>query len=73
MRRTDRAATRAHRPPKRVDVVALVFGLLMSGIAVASLWLAFVGSLDWQLLKVVAPLLLVVAGVVGLALSRARE
>ena len=58
---------------KRVDVVALVFGVLMTGIAVGSLWFAFTGSIDWGLLRVAAPLALVVVGVVGLALSRNRS
>jgi hypothetical protein len=56
-----------------VDVVALVSGLLLSGVAVAALWLAFTGSIDWQLVKVIAPLILVISGIVGLALSRNRE
>jgi len=58
---------------KRVDVVALVSGLLLSGIAVGALWLAFTGSIDWQLVKIIAPLILVISGIVGLALSRNRE
>jgi hypothetical protein len=58
---------------KKPDIVALVFGVLVSGIALVSLWLTFVGSVDWQVVRVVAPLCLVVVGVVGLALSRNRE
>lgn len=65
--------TRAGGPTKRVDVVALVSGLVLSGVAVAALWLAFTGSIDWQLVKVIAPLILVISGIVGLALSRNRE
>ena len=57
---------------KRVDVVALVTGLLFTAVAAASLWLAFTGSIRWELLKVAAPLTLVVVGVIGLALSRNR-
>jgi hypothetical protein len=57
---------------KRVDVVALVAGLLFTAVASASLWLAFTGSIRWDLLKVAAPLTLVVVGVIGLALSRNR-
>lgn len=57
---------------RRVDVVALIFGLLLAGVAVASLWLTFTGSINWQLVRAVAPLSLVVVGVVGLALSRNR-
>ena len=44
-----------------VDVVALVFGLLLSTVAAAALWLAFAGSLDWSLVKIVAPLGLVLS------------
>jgi len=52
------------------DVVALVFGVLLAGIAAAALWLSVAGSLDWSLLRAVAPLALVAVGVLGLALSR---
>jgi hypothetical protein len=58
---------------RRVDVVALMSGLLLTAIAVGSLWLTFGGRIDWQLLRVVAPLSLVVVGVLGLALSRNRS
>jgi len=57
---------------KRVDVVALVTGLLLTGIAAASLWLAFGGSLDWHLVSIAAPLILVGVGALGLLLSRYR-
>jgi TM2 domain-containing membrane protein YozV len=52
------------------DVVALVFGLLFTGVAAAALWQAVTGSLPWSQLKTVVPLALVVVGVLGLALSR---
>jgi len=58
---------------RKPDIVALVFGVLMTGIAVVSLWLSFVGSVNWQLIRVAAPLSLVFVGIVGLALSRNRE
>jgi hypothetical protein len=58
---------------KRVDVVALIAGLLLTGFAAASLWLTFTGSINWQAIKVIAPLALVFVGVIGLALSRNRE
>ncbi|MET0694003.1 MAG: hypothetical protein ABWY56_08725 [Propionibacteriaceae bacterium] len=57
----------------RVDVVALVFGLLLTAVGAGALWLAIAGSLDWQLVKVAAPLALVVVGVLGLAFSRNRS
>lgn len=57
---------------RHADVVALVTGVLLTGFAVAVLWDTLVGPLSWALIKVVAPLVLVVVGVVGLALSRNR-
>jgi hypothetical protein len=55
-----------------LDVVALLLGLLLTSVALGSLWQTFVGSLNWHLIKVAAPLGLVAIGVVGLALSRNR-
>lgn len=56
-----------------VDVVALTFGLLLTTVAVGALWLTLTGSLDWGLVRLVAPLALVVVGVLGLTLSRHRN
>lgn len=56
--------------PEPLDVVSLVFGLLMVGLATTALWLAFTGSLDWSLLKTAAPLVLVAVGALGLVLTR---
>ncbi len=58
---------------KRADVVALITGLLLTGLAVGSLWFTFTGSIDWQLVRIVAPLALVVIGVFGLVLSRNKS
>lgn len=55
---------------RRFDVVALVTGVCFLGLALAVLADALVGPLSWALVKIVAPLVLVVVGVVGLALSR---
>jgi len=63
-------APRPTRPPR--DVVALVFGLVLTGIAGAVLWTSLVGRLSWSVLTTAAPLALVVIGVVGLLLSRRR-
>jgi len=52
------------------DVVALVFGLLFTGIGAAGVWYAFVGTLDWALLRTAAPVALVVVGALGLLVSR---
>lgn len=57
---------------RRYDVVAMIFGLLVTGVALGSLWLTFIGSLNWALVKIIAPLGLVAAGVLGLAMSRNR-
>lgn len=57
----------------RVDVVALVLGLVCTALASSALWRAFLGPLDWSLVKVLAPLGLVAVGVLGLALSRNRS
>ena len=57
---------------KRLDVVSLIFGLLLTAVAAGSLWLSFTGSLDWQLVKVAAPTALILVGVLGLVLSRNR-
>jgi|GEM_PF-1378544 hypothetical protein len=58
---------------KTYDVVALIFGLLLSSVALGSLWLTFVGPLNWQVIRIVAPMGLVAAGVLGLVLSRNRQ
>ena len=58
---------------KTYDVVALIFGLLLCGVALGSLWLTFVGPLNWQVSRIVAPMGLVAVGVVGLVLSRNRQ
>lgn len=58
---------------RRIDVLSLIFGLLLTAVASGSLWLTFGGSVDWETLKVAAPLGLVALGVLGLVLSRNRE
>ncbi len=55
------------------DVGALLVGVLLTALAAGSLWSTFFGSLNWHLIKIAAPLGLVVIGVVGLALSRNRS
>lgn len=59
-------------PPARLpfDVVALIFGVVLTGVAAVALRLSLAGSLNWSLLKTAAPLGLVAVGVVGLILSR---
>jgi hypothetical protein len=55
---------------RRVDVVALVFGLLLTGLAAVSLWASFGTPVDWRVLRIAAPVWLVGTGILGLALSR---
>lgn len=57
---------------RRVDVVALVFGVLLTAAAAAFLWLALVGPIDERIIQIGTPILLVGVGVSGLALSRNR-
>ena len=74
-RQRDRAVApqSADRRPRRLDVVAFVLGLIFVSIAAAGLWRAAGGTIDWGLIKIVAPLGLVAVGVLGLALSRNRN
>lgn len=59
--------TSRHRP----DVVALVTGLLAIALALLGLWAAF-GSVNWSAVAVLAPVSLVVFGLVGLVASRGK-
>ncbi len=52
------------------DVVALIFGVLLTCMAGGVLWYAWVGPLNWGLVKIIAPLALTAVGILGLALSR---
>ena len=55
---------------KRFDVVALVTGVCFLGLALIVLSNALLTPVTWAMVKIVAPLVLVVVGVAGLALSR---
>lgn len=57
----------------RLDVVALIVGVLLVGVAGCALWYTYTERISWQLLRVAAPLTLVVIGVLGLSLSRNRQ
>ena len=57
---------------RRVDVVALVLGVVLTAVAVMSLWSTLVGAINWRIVQIVAPLGLVATGIIGLALSRNR-
>lgn len=58
---------------RRVDVVSLVVGLLLTALAGLALWWSFGTAVNWDVVKVATPLILVVVGIVGLSLSRNRE
>lgn len=58
---------------RRADTVSLVLGLLTTPLAVAGLWLSFGGHLDWKTIKIAAPLILVLVGIIGLVVSRSRS
>jgi hypothetical protein len=58
---------------RRVDVLALVLGVVFSAVAMLSLWLSLFGSINWEAVRIAAPLGLVSLGIVGLALSRNRN
>jgi hypothetical protein len=61
------------RESRRVDVVALVFGLLLTGCAAGALWYSVVGGLEWRMLRIAVPLILVIIGLLGLVASRNHE
>lgn len=63
---------RTARSRPRRDVVALVVGLVLTGLAGAALWHAVTGSLPWALLRSATPLALVLVGGLGLLLTRRR-
>jgi hypothetical protein len=58
---------------RRVDVLALVLGVVFSSVAVLFLWLSLFGSINWEVVRIAAPLGLISLGIVGLALSRNRS
>ena len=58
---------------RRPDVVALVAGVCFACLALALLTDTLLAPLTWAVVKVVAPIVLVVVGVAGLALSRNRS
>lgn len=57
--------------PRPANPASLIFGLLGLMLGGVALWNAF-GVIDWNLLRVIAPLSLVAVGVLGLTLSRHR-
>ena len=72
-RHRGRPGRRGGEAMKRRDTVALIFGLLLTGVALGSLWFAITGTLDWDVLKLAMPIGLVVVGIAGLAVSRTGD
>lgn len=58
---------------RRPDAFSVVLGLLATILAVGGLWLSFGGSVEWSTLRIVAPLVLVLIGIIGLAAARPRS
>ena len=58
---------------KRRDTVALIFGLLLSGVALGSLWFAITGTLDLDVVKLEMTIGLVVVVIAVLAVSRTGD
>lgn len=54
---------------RRVDVLALLIGILSVLIAAIALWAAF-GTINWRVVAIVGPLALVLIGGLGLFLGR---
>ena len=57
---------------RRIDAAAFNVGLACVGLAVLTLWSSF-GTVDWRIVPIVAPLVLVAIGLAGLLLSRASQ
>ncbi len=57
----------------RPDTVSLVLGLLCTALALGGLWLSVGGTVDWSTVRIAAPLVLVLIGVVGLVVSRRSD
>lgn len=57
---------------RRLDVAALNVGLVCVGLAVLALCSAFT-TVNWQLVSIIAPIGLVVVGLIGLLLSRSPQ
>lgn len=58
---------------RRPDALSVVLGLLATILALGGLWLSFGGSVDWSTLRIAAPLVLVLIGIIGLAAARPRS
>ncbi len=57
---------------RSIDTTAVIVGLLALLVAGIGLWEAF-GTVDWTTAGVIAPVLLIVVGLVGLLTTRAPK
>lgn len=62
-------STRSRRP----DAVSLILGLLTTALAACGLWVSLGGDISWSTVKIAAPLVLVLIGIIGLAVSRPKS
>lgn len=58
---------------RRLDAVSLILGLLVTVLAAGGLWHSLGGDISWSMIKIAAPLILVLIGIIGLAVSRPRS
>jgi hypothetical protein len=58
---------------RRPDTVSLILGLLTTVLAAGGLWVSLGGEIAWSTVKIAAPLVLVLIGIIGLAASRPRS
>lgn len=58
---------------QRLDVSSLVWGLLFLMLAMLGGWVAIRGFVNWTLIRITGPIILIVLGVIGLRLSRPRR
>ncbi|MDN5724551.1 MAG: hypothetical protein L0G99_01285 [Propionibacteriales bacterium] len=55
------------------DVLALIFGLILSVVGGTLLWVSLEGTVNWDMARIVAPATLVVIGIIGVFLSHKRD
>lgn len=61
------------RVRRDLDVSSLLWGVVFACIAGIAGWTAFGNDVNWQVLRFIAPLLLIGLGILGLILSRPKH
>lgn len=56
-----------------LDVSSLVWGLFFLMLAMLGGWVAIRGFVNWAVIRITGPLILIVIGIIGLRLSRPRR